>query len=258
VQGETPLLPDVIDPHNIRRQQFLMLWWVLLCDYCSFYYQLPKTSELGRATNAHIPVAAHFRDYYHGFRVCSFAELSSAFIIPPPRALQLSTPTLPTFFFRVTSHEHGACPPRLYTLVYCYAPCRRLGTTGSFLLQRIALHGLILALPYNTILRKRNIDGFRLYVLLLPSSIRGHLLSLKFRPHRVTRTPHRQHRTGFIHGTRLMSQHCKRVKKLYQMIKNLKGALHNLSAHAYARNSIVQSAHMCKRCGCWAKNPRAC
>ena len=37
-QGETPLLPDVVDPHNIRRQHFLMLWWVLLCDYCSFYY----------------------------------------------------------------------------------------------------------------------------------------------------------------------------------------------------------------------------
>jgi hypothetical protein len=117
-QGDTPLLPDVVDPHNIRRQHFLMLRWVLLCDYCSFYYQLPKTSKLGRAIKAPIIVAGYFRDYYHWFRVCSFAELSSAFIIPPPRALQLSTPTLPTFFFRVTSHEHGACPPRLYTLVY--------------------------------------------------------------------------------------------------------------------------------------------
>jgi hypothetical protein len=29
------------------------------------------------------------------------------------------------FSFRVTSHEHGACPPRLYTLVYCYTPCGR-------------------------------------------------------------------------------------------------------------------------------------
>jgi hypothetical protein len=104
------LLPDVVDPHNIRRQHFLMLRWVLLCDYCSFYYQLPKTSELGRAINAPITVAGYFRDYYHWFRVCSFPELSSAFIIPPPRVLQLSTPTLPTFFFRVTSHEHGACP----------------------------------------------------------------------------------------------------------------------------------------------------
>jgi hypothetical protein len=187
------------------------------CDYCSFYYHSPKTSELGRATNAHIIVAVSFRDHYRWFRVSSLAELSSAFIIPPPRVLQLSTPTLqPIFFCRVTLHEHGACPPRLYTLVYCYAPCRRSDSTGSFLLQWIALHGLILALPYNTILHKRNIDGFRLYVFLLTSSIRGHLLSLKFRLHRATRNLHRQHRTGVIHVTRLIPQHCKRVKKLYK------------------------------------------
>jgi hypothetical protein len=90
-----------------------------------FYHPLPKTSELGRATNAHITVVVSFRDHYHWFRVCSFAELSSAFIIPPPRALQSSTSTIQTFFFRVTSHEHGACPPRLYTLVYCFTPCGR-------------------------------------------------------------------------------------------------------------------------------------
>jgi hypothetical protein len=81
----------------------------------------------------------------------------------------------------------------------------KVGSTGSFLLQRIALYGLTLALPYNTILSKRNIDEFRLYVWLLTSSIRGHLLSLKFRPHRATRTPHRQHRKTVIHGTRLNS-----------------------------------------------------
>ena len=34
-QDETPLLPVVIGPHNIQRQHFIMLWWVLLCDYCS-------------------------------------------------------------------------------------------------------------------------------------------------------------------------------------------------------------------------------
>jgi hypothetical protein len=62
-----------------------MLRWVLLCNYCSFYhYQLPKTSELGRAINAHSTVAIYFRDHYLCFRVCSFAELSSAFITPAP------------------------------------------------------------------------------------------------------------------------------------------------------------------------------
>ena len=65
-----------------------------------FSYQLSKTSELGRATNAHITVIVYFRDHYLWFRVCSFAELSFAFIIPPPRALQLSTPTLQTFFLQ--------------------------------------------------------------------------------------------------------------------------------------------------------------
>jgi hypothetical protein len=29
------------------------------------------------------------------------------------------------FLFRVTLHEHGACPPRLYTFVYCFTPCGR-------------------------------------------------------------------------------------------------------------------------------------
>jgi hypothetical protein len=45
----------------------------------------------------------------------------------------------------------------------------------------------------------------------IPSDI---LLSLKFRPHRATRTPHRQHRKTVIHGTRLIPQHKKRVKTI--------------------------------------------
>jgi hypothetical protein len=84
--------------------------------------------------------------------------------LPPPRALQLSTPTLQSYFFRVTSHEHGACPPRLYTVVYFYAPYGRSGPTGSFLLQSITLNDPTISLSYNNILSRRNIDGFRLYV----------------------------------------------------------------------------------------------
>jgi hypothetical protein len=102
------------------------------------------------------------------FRVCFVAELSSALIIYRPlRALQLSTPTLPSSFFRVTSHEHGACPPRLDTLVYCFFSHTRLSEgrdTGSFFLQRIAPKGPTIAFPYNNIRSRRNIDGFRLYV----------------------------------------------------------------------------------------------
>jgi hypothetical protein len=84
-QGETPLLPAVIGPHNIQRQHSLMLWWVLLCNYCSYFCHLSKTSELGRAINAHIIVAAYYRDHCLLFRVCSFVELSFAFIITTPK-----------------------------------------------------------------------------------------------------------------------------------------------------------------------------
>jgi hypothetical protein len=99
-QGETPLLPDVVDPHNIRRQHFLMLRWVLLCDYCSYYYQLPKTSELGRAINARIIVAAYYRDHCLLFRVCSFAELSSAFIITAPEGAAVVYTNTSVIFFQ--------------------------------------------------------------------------------------------------------------------------------------------------------------
>jgi hypothetical protein len=87
-----------------------------------FCYQLPKTSELGRATNAHITVIVYFRDHYRWFRVCSFAELSFAFIIPPPRMLQLSTPTFPSSFFpelhhTSMGHTHLVCT-QLYIVTH--------------------------------------------------------------------------------------------------------------------------------------------
>jgi hypothetical protein len=190
-----------------------MLRWVLLCDYCSFS-QLPKTSELGRATTAHITVIVYFRDHYHWFRVCPFVELSSAFIMPSPRAMQSSTSTIQTFFLQSYITRAWGMPASFVHTCKLFHSLWKVGSTGSFLLQRIALYGLTLSLPYNTILSKRNIDEFWLYVLLLTSFIRGHLLSLKFRPHRATRTPHHQHRKIVIHGTRLIPQHSKRVKTI--------------------------------------------
>jgi hypothetical protein len=158
-QGETPLLPDVIDPHNIRRQHFLMLRWVLLCDYCSFFYHpLPKTSELGRAINAHINVVVSFRDHCHWFKVCSFAELSSAFNIPPPRELQSSTSTILTFFLQSYITRAWGMPASFVHICILFHTLWKVGSTGSSLLQRIALYGLTIALPYNTILSQRNID----------------------------------------------------------------------------------------------------
>jgi hypothetical protein len=99
-QGETPLLPAVVDPHNIQRQHFLMLWWVLLCDYCSSLYHFPKTSEPGRAINAHIIITAYHRDHCLLFRVYSFAELSSAFIITTPEGATVVYTNTSVIFFQ--------------------------------------------------------------------------------------------------------------------------------------------------------------
>jgi hypothetical protein len=170
-----------------------------------FYHQLLKTSKLGRATTAHITVVVYSATITTGSKYVPLQNCLMPLSFRPRGRCSHLHQQFRHFLFRVTSHEHGACPPRLYTLVYCFHTLWKVGSTGSCLLQRIALYGLTLALPYNTILRKRNIDEFRLYVLLLTSSIRGHLLSLKFRPHRETRTPHCQHRKTVVHGTRINS-----------------------------------------------------
>jgi hypothetical protein len=201
-----------------------MLRWVLLCDYCSFYHRLPKTSELRRAITAHITVAVSFRDHYHRFRVCSFAELSSAFIIPPLRVLQSSTSTIHTFSLQGYITRAWGMLALFVHICILFHTLWKVGSTGSSLLQRIALYGLTLSLPYNTVLSQRNIDEFRLYVLLLTSSIMGHLLSLKFRPHRATGTSHRQHRKTVIHGTRINSTVQQKGQNYTKLAKKLKSA----------------------------------
>jgi hypothetical protein len=164
-QGETPLLPAVVGPHNIRHQHFLMLWWVLLCDYCSYFYHLPKTSELGRAINARIIADTYYRDHCLLFRVCSFAELSSAFFHHRPRGhcSCLHQHFSHLFFQSYMTRAWGMPTSFVHSFLFC-APHRRSGPTGSFFLQRIALNDPTIALSYNNILSRRNIDGFRLYV----------------------------------------------------------------------------------------------
>ena len=99
-QGETPLLPAVVGPHNIRRQHSLMLWWVLLCDCCSSFYDLPKTSEFGRAINARIIIVAYYSDHCLLFRVCSFVELSFAVIISAPEGAAVVYTNISIIFFQ--------------------------------------------------------------------------------------------------------------------------------------------------------------
>jgi hypothetical protein len=67
------------------------------------------------------------------------------------------------------------------------------------------------------------------------------LLSLKFRLHMATRTPHHQNSNEVTHGTELISQHSRREKTI-QSNQKLKGALHHLDARTCAGQKRVLRA----------------
>jgi hypothetical protein len=142
-----------------------MLRWVLLCDYCSYFYHLPKTSEHGRAITAHIIANTSYHDHCLLFKLCSFVELSSAFIITAPEgAIVVYTNTSVIFFFQSYMTRAWVMPASfVHSFLFC-APHRRSGPTDPFFLQRITLNNPTISLSYNNILSRRNIDGFRLYV----------------------------------------------------------------------------------------------
>jgi hypothetical protein len=50
------------------------------------------------------------------------------------------------------------------------------------------------------------------------------MLSLKFRPHRATRTPHHQHRKTVIHGTRINSTAQQKGQNYTKLAKKFKSA----------------------------------
>jgi hypothetical protein len=129
-------------------------------------YRLSKTSKLGRDINAHIIVVAYYRDHCLLFRVCSFAELSSTFIITTPEGVAVVyTNTSVILFFQSyinISMGHARLVCTQFSL-FC-TTFRRSGSTVSLFLQRIALNDPTISLPYNNILSRRNIDGFHLYV----------------------------------------------------------------------------------------------
>jgi hypothetical protein len=54
------------------------------------------------------------------------------------------------FLFRVTLHEHGACPPRLYTFVYYFTPCRRSDRQVPFFSNGL-LYTVSLLLSFTTL-----------------------------------------------------------------------------------------------------------
>jgi hypothetical protein len=219
-----------------------MLRWVLLCDYCSSIINCrrplnlvgpPLPTSLSLFTSATITPGSEYVPLQNCLLPLSFR--------PRGRCSRLHQQFRHFFLQNYITRAWGMPASFVYTCILFHT-LWKVGSTGSCLLQRIALHGLTLALPYHTILSTRNIDEFRLYVLLLTSSIRGHLLSLKFRPHRATRTPHRQHRKTVIHGTRLNSTAQKGVKTI-QNDQKLQGALHPLGARARAQYLRTWSAY---------------
>jgi hypothetical protein len=128
-----------------------MLWWVLLCDYCSHFCPLPKTSERGRAINAHIITAAYDRDHFLLFRVCSFAELSSAFLITAPKGAAVFYTNISVIFFSELHHTSMGHARLVCTQLYIFFSARLSEDrdTGSFSFQRITPKGPTLSFLYN-------------------------------------------------------------------------------------------------------------
>jgi hypothetical protein len=125
-----------------------MLWWVLLCDCFSYFFHFPKTSERGRAINAHIIVAAYYSDHCLLFRVCSFAELSSASIITALEgAAVVYTNTSVIFFQSYITRARGMPASFVHSCIFFLHVSQKVE-----------------AFPYKIILNRRNIDGFWLYV----------------------------------------------------------------------------------------------
>jgi hypothetical protein len=105
-----------------------------------------------------------YRDQCLLFRACSFAELSSASITTAPEGTAVVYTNTSVIFFQSYMTRAWGMPASFVHSFLFYTPHRRSGPTGSFFLQRIALNDPTIALSYNNILSRRNIDGFRLYV----------------------------------------------------------------------------------------------
>jgi hypothetical protein len=104
------------------------------------------------------------RDHCLLFRVYPLLNCLLPLSSPPPRVLQLSTPTLQSYFFQsYITRAWGMPSSFVHSFLFCTTH-RRSGPTGSFFLQQIALNYPTLDLSYNTILSRIKIDGFRLYL----------------------------------------------------------------------------------------------
>jgi hypothetical protein len=152
--------------------------------------------------------------------------------------------------FGVTWHEHGACPPRLYTIYFSHL-VKGWVPQVPFSLQWVTLDTLTITLSYNGTLSRRNIDEFQAIRMLLTSSIRGHLLSLKFHPKMVTGIQHLQTTISSPMDQKWPKIISKRSKTIQLVIKSgCAMTIQGARAHAPSRN--IGKVHMCTMhdCGC--------
>jgi hypothetical protein len=129
-QRKTPLFSVVVDPHNIRLQLYLMLRWVLLCDYCSCFYIFRRPLKF---VGLSMPVNyRHFLQVSSPlFRVCSPSESSSSIIKPPEGAaviyVNIPLQLLSYTFFEL--HDTSMGHARLVcTQFYFSTPSERFGS----------------------------------------------------------------------------------------------------------------------------------
>jgi hypothetical protein len=86
-QREPSLLSTIVDPHDIRLQHFIMWRWVLLCDYCSYFYICRRPLKFDR-----LSMSTHYRHFSQvslPFSEFVHHQNCPRFILTPPRrALQ--------------------------------------------------------------------------------------------------------------------------------------------------------------------------
>jgi hypothetical protein len=82
----------------------------------------------------------------------------------PEGAAVVYTNTSVIFFQSYITRAWGMPASFVHSCIFFHARLSEGRDTGSFFLQRIVPKGPTIAFPYNNILSRRNIDGFRLYV----------------------------------------------------------------------------------------------
>jgi hypothetical protein len=131
------LLFVFIDPPNIRLQHFLMLQWVLLCDYWSCFFIFVEDSERCWAINAHKIHDTFYRCHCLLFRVLFLIRIFLCLYQNCPQGhcncLHQNTVsvTIQHPFLSYMTRAWGMPASFVHNLFS--TPCERLGSTSSLL-----------------------------------------------------------------------------------------------------------------------------